>query len=98
VTRAAWIELDEKTWDEHYLNEEDLRASVKIGKTTDGIGASDSKNNDHSCEVVVPKLSTVCNVNEVMTCLKYHTVNEHLHLLHMINIKHYVLKRCSCQF
>jgi hypothetical protein len=81
MTRGAWFEVDEKTLDAHHHNEEDITASVKNGKTTDGLGASDSKNNDHSYEVVVPKLSTVLNINEVMTCLKYQTDNEHLHFI-----------------
>jgi hypothetical protein len=73
---------------------------VKNRKTTDGLRASDSKNNsDDSCEVVVPKLGIVLrNINEVMTCLKHQTDNEHLHLLHLINVKHYDLKSCSSQF
>jgi hypothetical protein len=58
-----------------HLSEEDIAASVKNGKTTDELGASDTGsdsegNGDDSCEVVVPKLSKVLeNINEVMTWL-----------------------------
>jgi hypothetical protein len=66
---------------------------VKNGKTTDELGASDTGsdsagNGNDSCEVVVPKLSKVLeNINEVMTWLEQQTDSEHLHLLHLVNIK-----------
>jgi mevalonate kinase len=46
-----------------------------------------------SCEVAVPKFSKVLkNINEVVTWLEQQTDSEHLHLLHLVNIKQYVLK------
>jgi hypothetical protein len=100
---ASWIEVDETPVVQH-LNEEDIAASVKNEKTTDELGASDigsdsEDNGDDSCEVVVPKLSKVLeNINGVMTWLEQQTDSEHLHLLHLVNIKQYVLKKRSHQF
>jgi hypothetical protein len=48
---------------------------------------------------MVPKLSKVLeNMNEVMTWLEQQTDSENLHLLHLVNIKQYVLKKRSHQF
>jgi hypothetical protein len=90
-------EVDEETPVAQHLNEDDIAASVKDGKTTDRLGASDTgsdseDNGDYTCEVMVPKLSKVLeNINEVMTWLEQQTDSEHLHLLHLVNIKQYVL-------
>jgi hypothetical protein len=47
-----------------------------------------------SCEVVVPNLSKILeNINEVKRWLEEECDSEHLHLLHLINIKQYVLKK-----
>jgi hypothetical protein len=73
---ASWIEVDEETAIVQHLSEEDIAASVKNGKTTDELGASDTGSNsedngDDSCEVVIPKLSKVLeNINEEMTWLE----------------------------
>jgi hypothetical protein len=49
---------------------------------------------DDSCKVIVQTLNKVLeNITEVITCLKHHTDNEHLHLLHATSIKHYVLRK-----
>jgi hypothetical protein len=72
---VSWIKVDEETLTQH-LSEEDIATSVKNGKTTDELGASDTgsdseDNSDDSCEVVEPKLSKVLeNINEVMTWLE----------------------------
>jgi hypothetical protein len=101
---ASWIEVDEETLVVQHLSEEDIAASVRNGKTTDKLGAIDAgsvleDNGDDSCEVVVPKLSKVLgNINEVMAWLEQQTDSERLHLLHLVNIKQYVLKKCSHQF
>jgi hypothetical protein len=97
---ASWIEVDEETLVMQHLSEEDITASVKNGKTTDELGASDSEDNsDDSCEVVVPKLSKVLeNINEAMTWLEQQTYSEHLRLLHLVNIKQYVLIKRSHHF
>jgi hypothetical protein len=43
---------------------------------------------------MVPKLSKVLeNMNEVMTWLEQQTDSENLHMLHLVNIKQYVLKK-----
>jgi hypothetical protein len=95
---ASWIDVDEETPIARRLIEEDIAASVKNGKTTDELGASDTRsdsedNGDDSCEVMVPKLNKVLeNINEVMTWLEQQTDSEYLHLLHLVNIKKYVLK------
>jgi hypothetical protein len=87
-----------------HLSEEDIAASVKNVKTTDKLETSDTgsdseDNGVDSCEVVIPELSKVLeNVNEVMTWLEQQTDREHLHLLHLVNIKQYVLKKRSHQF
>jgi hypothetical protein len=48
---ASWIEVDEETPVMQHLSEEDIAASVKNGKTTDELGASDSEDNrDDSCK------------------------------------------------
>jgi hypothetical protein len=76
---ASCIEVDEETPVEKHFSEEDIAASVKNGKTTDKLGASDTgsdseDNGGDSCEVVVPKLSKVLeNINEVMTWLEQQT-------------------------
>jgi hypothetical protein len=63
------------------------------------IGSDSEDNSDESCEVVVPKLSKVLeNIKEVMTWLDQQTNGKHLHLLHFVNIKQYVLKTHSHQF
>jgi hypothetical protein len=95
---ASWIEVDEETPVSQHLSEEDIATSMKNGKTTDELGASDigsdpEDNGDDSCEMVVPKLSKVLeNINEVMTWLEQQTDSEHLHLLHLDNTEQYVLK------
>jgi hypothetical protein len=100
---ASWIEVDETPVTQH-LSEEAIATSVKNGKKTGGLGANDTRidsenNGDDSCEVVVPKLSKVLeNINEVMTRLEQQTDSEHLHLLHLVNIKKYVLKEYNHQF
>jgi hypothetical protein len=56
-------------------------------------------NGDYSYEVVVLKLSKVLeNINELMAWVEQQTVSEHIYLLQMLNIKQYVLKKCSHQF
>lgn len=64
-----WAEVSEGTPVGYFVSEEDIAAFVKSGKTTDELGASDTKTSiDGCCEVVVPKLSRVLeNVNEVLT-------------------------------
>jgi hypothetical protein len=66
---AAWIEVDVETLVEQHLSYENIAASVKCGKTTDELGASDSENSHNdSCEIVVTELNKILeNVNEVMT-------------------------------
>jgi hypothetical protein len=87
-----------------HLSEKDTVASVKNGKTNDEHRVSDIRSGskdkgDDSCEVVIPKLSKeLQNINEVMTWLKQQTDNEHFHLLHLVNIKQYVLKKFSHEF
>jgi hypothetical protein len=72
---------------------------VKNVKTTDKPENSDtgrdSEDNGHDpCEVVIPELSKVLvNIKEVMTWFEQQTDSEHLHLLHLVNIKQYVLKK-----
>jgi tRNA/tmRNA/rRNA uracil-C5-methylase (TrmA/RlmC/RlmD family) len=61
-------------------------------------GSYSENNADDSCEVVVPKLNKMIeNINEMMTGLEQQTDSEHLHLLHVANIKQYVLK-CTLNF
>jgi hypothetical protein len=101
---ASWIEIDEETLITQHLSEDDIAASVKNGKTTDELRTSDTGSDsedtaDYSCEVVIPKLSKVLeNINEVMTWLGQQTDSEHLHLLHLVNIKQYALRKCSLHF
>jgi hypothetical protein len=48
---------------------------------------------------MVPELSKALeNNNELMTWLEQQTDCKHLHLLHLANIKQYVLKKCSHRF
>jgi hypothetical protein len=84
-----------------HLSEEAIIASVKNWKTVDALGASDMRsvsedNGDDSSEVMVPELNKVLrNVNEVVTLLEQRTNTEHLQLLHVVNIKQCVLRKCS---
>jgi L-lactate utilization protein LutC len=48
--------------------------------------------------VVLKQSKVVENVTEVMTWLEQQADSGHLHLLHVINIKQYVLEKCSRQF
>jgi hypothetical protein len=61
---ASRIEVDEETAVAQHLTKEDIAASVRNGKATDELGASDigndsEDNGDNSCEVVVQKLSKI---------------------------------------
>jgi hypothetical protein len=61
---ASRIEVDEETPVAQHLSEEDIAASVKNGKTTDELEASDKRSDsedsgDDPCEMVVTKLSKV---------------------------------------
>jgi hypothetical protein len=101
---TAWTEIDEETLVTQHLGKEDTVSSMKNGKTTDALGTSDTgsdseNNGDDSCEVSVPKLRKLIeNINEVMIWLEQQTDSEHFHLLHVLNIKQYVLKKCSHLF
>jgi hypothetical protein len=96
-------EVDEETICE-YLNEYNTAASVKNGKTTNKLQASDKEsdsedNCDDPCEVVVPKLNKMLeNINKVMTRLEEQTDSEHIHLLHLVNITQYVPKKHNNHF
>jgi hypothetical protein len=98
------LEADAEMLVIQYLSEKDVKASVQNGRTTNELGTSDTgshprNSTDGTYEVVVPKLSGVVKyVNEVMTWLEQQTDSELLHLLHVANIKHYALRKCSHQF
>jgi hypothetical protein len=68
---------------------------VKNEKENDKHGASDAQsdsenNSDDSSDAVVPTMSKMPeNINEVIIWLGQQTHSEHLHLLHLVNIKQY---------
>jgi hypothetical protein len=93
---AAWVLEDEETPISAPKSDEEIVAAVQSRGGTLASSEEESENEEveDECEVETPKIGKILdNISEVMNWLEGQSDCDHLHLIHLQNIKTYVTKK-----